>query len=143
MPEYSIVDIEAEAVVPQVGRAELKFNSLGRVDFAADVVVFSPTPGYEFPPQYGIEGEPDLPVRFRLYEIEIVDIGSGPIVVSAGDPVFDPVTDAVTVTRTLQPAPPPTAPEDTRTTPADLERYLMANDPGYDAKIAAIKRSRP
>ena len=40
-------------------------------------------------------------------------------------------------------SPPVVKPEDTPTTTADIERYLMAGDPGYDAGMTAIKKSRP
>ena len=40
-------------------------------------------------------------------------------------------------------SPPVVAPENTPTTTADIERYLRTGDPGYDASMTAIKKSRP
>ena len=39
---------------------------------------------------------------FKVYTVTEVDAGSGPVVVSTSDPVFDAAADTVTVTRTLE-----------------------------------------
>ncbi len=139
MTEYAIVDLETAEVVPQKGQAALTFRRLDRVRYPEGSTADSVQPGHEIPPQYGEDGEP--PPAFRLYEVMIVDVGSGPVIADTGAPVFDPVADTVTVTRTLEAAPPPPDPATTDLTAEDNERLWRAQGVTA-AQITAAKRDR-
>lgn len=103
MTKYALVDLDAGAVVPQRGQAALSFEDLSRIRLpdADRSTADNPSAGYEFPP----ESTP----KYRLYEVAIVIAGSGPVLASESDPVFDEGADTVTITRTMEDAPvPPT-----------------------------------
>ena len=125
---YSLVDLNTATVIPQKGQTALTFPEIKRITLPDGAVIFNPSPGYEYPPLYGEPDEP--PVQIKLYEVVIAEVGSGSVIVSDSDPVFDAQADTVTVTRTLKAAP---APPD----PADVVEDMMTNDP---FKRAWVKR---
>ena len=94
---YSIVDLTTQSVVSQKGQSGLVFHSLARVRYPDGSTGDGASVGDEVP----ASSDPDPPL-FRLYRVAEVDAGAGPVVVSTSNPVFDPVADTVTVTRTLQ-----------------------------------------
>lgn len=83
---YALVDLSTNQVVPQRGQTALTFESLARVDLPDGSVIFSPSSGYVFPPQY--VGEINPPPKFKLLEVLTIETGVGPVSVDA-TPVFD------------------------------------------------------
>jgi len=117
---FAIVNLDTARVIPQRKQTNLTFGSLNRVDLPDSLrsVVMPGHVGYELTP-------------FKVYPVTVVDVGSGPVVANTSDPVFDPVADTVTVTRTLEAAPPP---------PTNDEIYdeVLQNQKVFKAYVLAI-----
>jgi len=85
-------------LVNLIDNSAAMIGSLARVEFPDGSVAFAVLPGHVHPPQY--VGESNLPPAFKVLTAVIVTQGTG-TVASDSPPVYDPLTDTVTVTRTL------------------------------------------
>lgn len=94
---YAIVDLDTDIVT--------SVRSLGKVRFPDGGIVFNPEVGYEHS-------------TYKIYEVVVLDSGSGPRVVSTTDPVYDASLDRVTVTRTLSAVLPRVIPDALKDIPA-------------------------
>ena len=91
---FSLVNTDTAQVVTQRNTASLVFNGeAGKMR-----ILLPTTPKSEI----HAASAGDSAGAFKIYTVTKVDAGSGTVVASTSDPVFDAAADTVTVTRTLE-----------------------------------------